>query len=85
VLAAAGGGAADWYRWTQDPGRCRLVARMGALVYDWLEEVARQYVKLGADWMEKLQFLFAHIGHRFGRMEMQQQAWEYLGVLSHKR
>jgi SRSO17 transposase len=48
-----------------------------------MEEVARQYVKLGADWIEKLQRLFAHIGHRFGRVEMQQRAWEYLtGLLS---
>lgn len=46
-----------------------------------MEEVARQYVKLGADWLEQLQCLFAHIGHRFGRMEMQQRAWEYLGGL----
>lgn len=46
-----------------------------------MEEVARQYVKRGADWMEKWQCLFAHIGHRFGRMEMQQRAWEYLGGL----
>lgn len=48
-----------------------------------MEEVARQYVKLGADWIEKLHCLFAHIGHRFGRVEMQQRAWEYLmGLLS---
>jgi SRSO17 transposase len=43
-----------------------------------MEEVAKQYVARGADWMEHLQCLFAHIGHRFGRVDRQQHAWEYL-------
>lgn len=48
-----------------------------------MEEVARQFVELGADWIDELQCLFAHIGHRFGRIEMQQRALEYLeGLLS---
>jgi SRSO17 transposase len=48
-----------------------------------MEDVVRQYVEFGADWVEKLQCLFAHIGYRFGRVEMQQRAWEYLvGLLS---
>jgi hypothetical protein len=43
----------------------------------------RQYAEFGADWVEKLQCLFAYIGYRFGRVEMQQRAWEYLvGLLS---
>lgn len=48
-----------------------------------MKEVARQYVELGVDWTEHLQCLFAHIRRRFGRVERQQRAWEYLvGLLS---
>lgn len=48
-----------------------------------MEEVARQFVQLVTDWIEELQCLFAYIGRRFGRVEMQQRALENLvGLLS---
>ncbi|HVK94069.1 MAG TPA: IS701 family transposase [Noviherbaspirillum sp.] len=48
-----------------------------------MEKIARRFVELGADWIDELHCLFAHIGHRFGRVEMQQRALEYLvGLLS---
>lgn len=48
-----------------------------------MEEMAKQYVAWGADWAAHLQDLFAQIGHRFGRVDRQQRAWDYLvGLLS---
>jgi SRSO17 transposase len=48
-----------------------------------MEEVARRYVELSRDWMEQFECLFAHISGRFGRIDRQQHAWEYLlGLLS---
>lgn len=36
-----------------------------------MERVARQFLELGADCIEKPHCLFMHIGHRFVRIEMQ--------------
>ena len=47
------------------------------------EEVARRYVELGEDWREELECLFSYLSPRFGRVERQRHAWEYLlGLLS---
>lgn len=48
-----------------------------------MEKTVTQLVQLGALWVEHLQDLFAHIGRRFGRREMQERALQYLvGLLS---
>jgi SRSO17 transposase len=47
------------------------------------EEVARQYVELSAQWQEDLECLFSYLSPRFGRIDRQRHAWEYLsGLLS---
>lgn len=47
------------------------------------EDVARRYVELSEDWREELEYLFSYIGPRFGRVDRQQHAREYLlGLLS---
>lgn len=46
-------------------------------------ETVKRYEKFGQEWREQLHCLFAHLGPRFGRVEMQQRALEYLeGLLS---
>ena len=48
-----------------------------------MQESVTQLVQLGALWVAHLQDLFAHIGRRFGRREMQERALQYLvGLLS---
>lgn len=48
-----------------------------------MKNTAKQFINLSPDWIANLENLFAHIGHRFGRIEMQQRALEYLvGLLS---
>ncbi len=48
-----------------------------------MEEIARQYVEQSEEWLEDLACLFSCISPRFGRIERQQHAWEYLpGLLS---
>ena len=48
-----------------------------------MQEAVTQLVQLGALWVAHLQDLFAHIGRRFGRREMQERALQYLvGLLS---
>jgi SRSO17 transposase len=47
------------------------------------EDVARRYVELGEDWRDELECLFAYLSPRFGRVDRQRHAWEYLlGLLS---
>src|SRR4051794_34797809 len=47
------------------------------------DDVAKQYVELGESWREDLECLFSYISPRFGRIERQRHAWEYLlGMLS---
>ena len=48
-----------------------------------MEQAVMQLVQLGARWVAHLQNLFARIGRRFGRREMQERALQYLvGLLS---
>ena len=48
-----------------------------------MDEIAKQYVELSEGWQEDLDCLFSFISPRFGRVERQQHAWEYLlGLLS---
>ncbi|WP_235953671.1 IS701 family transposase [Noviherbaspirillum galbum] len=48
-----------------------------------MDEVARQYVELGEGWRDDLECLFSYISPRFGRVDRQRHAWEYLlGLLS---
>ena len=42
------------------------------------EEVARRYVEMGENWREDLESLFAYLSPRFGRVDRQRHAWEYL-------
>ncbi len=47
------------------------------------EDIVRRYVELGEDWLEDLECLFSYLSPRFGRIERQRHAWEYLlGLLS---
>lgn len=47
-----------------------------------MEEVARQFMQLRADWITELQCLFMHVGRRFGRRESQERALDYvIGLL----
>ena len=47
------------------------------------EEVTRRYVEFGESWREDLECLFSYISPRFGRVDRQGHAWEYLlGLLS---
>lgn len=47
------------------------------------DDVTGQYVAMGEGWREELVCLFSSISPRFGRIERQQHAWEYLlGLLS---
>ena len=47
------------------------------------EEVVRQYVELSEGWQDELECLFSYLSPRFGRIDRQQHAWEYLlGLLS---
>lgn len=47
------------------------------------EEVAKQYVELGEHWLKDLESLFSYMCPRFGRIDRQRHAWEYLlGLLS---
>lgn len=47
------------------------------------EEVAKQYVDLGEHWLTDLECLFSYMSPRFGRIDRQRHAWEYLlGLLS---
>lgn len=48
-----------------------------------MEEVSKRYAELCHSWTEQLECLFAYLSPRFGRIERQQHAWEYLvGLLS---
>lgn len=48
-----------------------------------MEEVEEQFITRRDEWIAELEDLFAHIGHRFGRSEMQERALDYLiGLLS---
>jgi SRSO17 transposase len=48
-----------------------------------MDEIARRYVELGEGWQEDLECLFSYISPRFGRIDRQRHAWEYLlGLLS---
>lgn len=42
------------------------------------DDVTGQYVELGEGWREELECLFSTISPRFGRIERQRHAWEYL-------
>lgn len=47
------------------------------------DDVARRYVEMSEGWLEELECLFSYISPRFGRIERQRHAWEYLlGLLS---
>ena len=47
-----------------------------------MDEVARQYVRLGADWVSHLYCVFMQVSRRFGRREIQERALEYvMGLL----
>jgi len=43
-----------------------------------MEEVTRQFVQLGASWIERLHCLLMQVGRRFGRREIQEYVLEYL-------
>jgi SRSO17 transposase len=46
-------------------------------------EIARQYMEASEGWREDLENLFAYLSPRFGRVDRQRHAWEYLlGLLS---
>jgi SRSO17 transposase len=48
-----------------------------------MDEMARRYVELSEGWREDLECLFSYISPRFGRIDRQRHAWEYLlGLLS---
>lgn len=48
-----------------------------------MDEVARQYVELSESWLEQLECVFSYFSPRFGRIDRQRHAWEYLlGLLS---
>lgn len=47
------------------------------------DEIAKEYVEWGETWREDLECLFSTISPRFGRIDRQRHAWEYLlGLLS---
>jgi SRSO17 transposase len=47
------------------------------------EDIARRYVEMGEGWLEDLECLFSSISPRFGHINRQRHAWEYLlGLLS---
>ena len=43
-----------------------------------MDEMAKQFVQLGANWIEHLHCLLMQVGRRFGRREIQEHALEYL-------
>jgi SRSO17 transposase len=48
-----------------------------------MDDAAEQYVEYRAAWRAELEDLFAYLGHRFGRREMQERALDYvIGLLS---
>lgn len=48
-----------------------------------MEEVARRHLELSQEWMEHLECVFCYIILRFGCIDYQRHAWEYLlGLLS---
>jgi SRSO17 transposase len=48
-----------------------------------MDKIAVQYRKYRETWLTELEDLFAYVGHRFGRREMQERALDYLiGLLS---
>lgn len=48
-----------------------------------MEDVEEQFAARRDEWIAELEDLFAYIGHRFGRREMQERALDYLiGLLS---
>ena len=47
------------------------------------EEMVKQYVELGEHWQQDPECLFSYLSPRFGRIDRQRRAWEYLqGLLS---
>lgn len=48
-----------------------------------MDDAAEQYVEYRAAWRAELENLFAYLGYRFGRCEMQERALDYvIGLLS---
>lgn len=48
-----------------------------------VDDITRRYVELGEDWQRQLACLFSYVSARFGRVDRQRHAWEYLlGLLS---
>ena len=48
-----------------------------------MNEVARQYIALSESWLGQLECVFSYFSPRFGRIDRQRHAWEYLlGLLS---
>jgi hypothetical protein len=46
-------------------------------------EIARRYIEVSEGWRGDLESLFAYLSPRFGRVDRQRHAWEYLlGLLS---
>lgn len=43
-----------------------------------MEAATKQFARRRTEWIAELEDLFAHIGHRFGRREMQERALDYL-------
>lgn len=47
------------------------------------DEIVKRYVAFSEGWLEELECLFSTLSLRFGRIERQRHAWEYLlGLLS---